>query len=115
MNKIQFFFLPSLAIFGDLAQIRGRDRGDPRELLYRALCFCVWAKDDKVKKEVKTVRLAQKSAPETLNWPRNEQNSIFFSSLAILESLRFVVGIEAILGSFSIALFVFVFGRKMAR
>jgi hypothetical protein len=30
-------------------------------------------------------------------------------------SLRFVVGIEAILGSFSIALFVFVFGRKMAR
>jgi hypothetical protein len=43
-----------------------------------------------------------------------------FSTLGIGDvrargSLRFVVGIEAILGSFSIALFVFVFGRKMAR
>jgi hypothetical protein len=79
MNKIQFFFLPSLAIFGDLAQIRGRDRGDPRELLDRALCFCVWAKDGEVKiRGETTFSLTQKSAPEAQVWPRNEQKRQFF-------------------------------------
>jgi hypothetical protein len=59
MNK--FIFFRHWRSFGDLGitQIRGRDRGDPREILDRALCFRVWPEDGEVE-DIETGQIGAK-------------------------------------------------------